>query len=82
MKKLQDLKKVLSYLELEGQGRGIIMEVTHPLLLGPFYLILRLGAQSVTLLSTLRDPMQLRQSQMRNQTKKSFLGGKKSSARV
>ena len=27
-------KKVLSYLELEGQGRGIIMEVTRPLLLG------------------------------------------------
>ena len=34
MKKLQDLKKVLSYLELEGQGRGIIMEVKRPLLLG------------------------------------------------
>ena len=30
-------KKVLSCLELEGQGRGIIMEVTRPLLLGPFY---------------------------------------------
>jgi hypothetical protein len=28
MKKLRDLKKVLSYLELEEQGRGIIMEVT------------------------------------------------------
>ena len=27
----------LSYLELEGQGRGIIMEVTRPLLLGQFY---------------------------------------------
>ena len=27
----------LSYLELEGQGRGIIMEVTHLLLLEPFY---------------------------------------------
>ena len=37
MKKLQDLKKVLSYLELEGQGRGIIMEVTRPHLLGPFF---------------------------------------------
>ena len=33
MKKLWDLKNVLSYLELEGQGRGIIMEVTRPLLL-------------------------------------------------
>ena len=31
MKKLLDLKKGLSYLELEGQGRGIIMEVTRPL---------------------------------------------------
>ena len=39
MKKLSDLKKVLSYLELEGQGRGIIMGVTHPLLLGPFYYV-------------------------------------------
>ena len=29
----------LSYLELEGQGQGIIMEVTRPLLLGPFYLV-------------------------------------------
>ena len=37
MKKLWDLKKVLSNLEMEGQGRGIIMGVTHPLLLGPFY---------------------------------------------
>ena len=27
----------LSYLELEGQGQGIIMEVTRPLLLGQFY---------------------------------------------
>ena len=27
----------LSYLELEGQGRGTIMEVTRPLLLGQFY---------------------------------------------
>ena len=33
------LKKGLSYLELEGQGRGIIMEVTCPLLLGPFFLV-------------------------------------------
>ena len=33
------LKKVLSYLELEGQGWGIIIEVTCPLLLGPFYLV-------------------------------------------
>ena len=32
-------KKVISYLELEGQGRGIIMEVTRPLPLGPFYLV-------------------------------------------
>ena len=39
MKKLWDLKKVLSYLELEGQGRGIIMGVIRPLLLGPFYYI-------------------------------------------
>ena len=39
MKKLWDLKKVLSYLELEGQGHGIIMEVTRPLLLGPFYIL-------------------------------------------
>ena len=29
----------LCYLELEGQGRGIITEVTSPLLLGPFYLV-------------------------------------------
>ena len=27
----------LSYLELEGQGHGIIMEVTRPLFLGQFY---------------------------------------------
>ena len=40
MKKLRDLKKVLSYLELQGQGRGIIMEVTRPLLVGPFYILL------------------------------------------
>ena len=40
MKKLWDLeKKVLSNLELEGQGRGIIMRVTRLLLLGPFYTI-------------------------------------------
>ena len=26
-------------MELEGQGRDIIMEVTRPLLLGPFYLV-------------------------------------------
>ena len=39
MKKLLDLKNDLSYLELEGQGQGIIMEVTRPLLLGPFYLV-------------------------------------------
>ena len=32
-------KKVISYLELEEQGRGIIMEVTRPLLLEPFYLV-------------------------------------------
>ena len=33
MKKLWDFKNELSYLELEGQGQGIIMEVTRPLLL-------------------------------------------------
>ena len=32
-------KKVLSNLEAEGQGCGIIMGVTHLLLLGPFYYI-------------------------------------------
>ena len=32
-------KKVFSNLELEGQGRGITMGVTLPLLLGPFYYI-------------------------------------------
>ena len=32
-------KKGLSNLEMEGQGRGIIMGVTSPLLLGPFYYI-------------------------------------------
>ena len=37
MKKLRDLKNDLSYLELEGQGRGIIMEVTRSLLLGQFH---------------------------------------------
>ena len=39
MKKLRDLKKVFSNLELEGQGCGIIMGVTRLLLLGPFYTI-------------------------------------------
>ena len=39
MKKIWDLKKVFSNLELEGQGRGIIIEVTHLLLIGPFYTI-------------------------------------------
>ena len=39
MKKLWDLKNDLSYLELEGHGRGIIMEVTRPRLLGPFHLV-------------------------------------------
>ena len=39
MKKLWDLKKVFSNLELEGQGRGIIMGVTRLLLLEPFYYI-------------------------------------------
>ena len=39
MKKLRDLKKVLSNLEAEGQGRGFIMGVTRLLLLGPFYTI-------------------------------------------
>ena len=29
----------LSYLELEVQGRGIIMEVTRPLLLGQFHYV-------------------------------------------
>ena len=32
-------KKVLINLELEGQGRGIIKEVTRLLLLEPFYYI-------------------------------------------
>ena len=32
-------KKVFSNLELEGQGRGIIIGVTRLLLLGPFYTI-------------------------------------------
>jgi hypothetical protein len=39
LKKKRDLNKVFSNLEPEGQGRGIIMEVTHILLLGPFYTI-------------------------------------------
>ena len=37
MKKLWDLKNVFSNLELEEQGRGIIMGVTRLLLIGPFY---------------------------------------------
>ena len=37
--KVLDLKKVFSNLELEAQGRGITMGVTHQLLLGPFYYI-------------------------------------------
>ena len=40
MKKLWDLKKVFSNLELEGQQFGIIMGVTRLLLLGPFYTLL------------------------------------------
>ena len=39
MKKLWELKNVLSNLEEEGQGQGIIMGVTRLLLLGPFYTI-------------------------------------------
>ena len=39
MKKFGDLKKVVTDLEPEGQGRGIIMGVTGPLLLEPFYYI-------------------------------------------
>ena len=39
MKKIWDLRKVVSNLELEGQGYGIIMGVTPLLLLGPFYTI-------------------------------------------
>ena len=39
MKKLWDFRTVLGYLELEGQGRGIIMRITRPLLLGPFYYV-------------------------------------------
>ena len=39
LKKLWDLKKVFSNLELEGQGRGIIMGLTLLLLLGSFYYI-------------------------------------------
>ena len=39
MKKILDLKKAFSNLELEGQGRGIIMGVTRLLLLGLFYTI-------------------------------------------
>ena len=37
--KIIRFKKVLSNLEMEGQGFGIIMGVTHQLLLGPFYYI-------------------------------------------
>ena len=39
MKKLWDLKKGFSNLELEGQRHGIIMGVTCLLLLGQFYTI-------------------------------------------
>ena len=39
MKKLWDLKKGFTNLELEGQGCGIIMGVTRLLLLGHFYSI-------------------------------------------
>ena len=39
MQKLLDLRKVLCYLELVGQGRGIIMGVTRLLFLGPFYYV-------------------------------------------
>ena len=39
MKKLWDLRNVFGYLELEGQGHGIIMGVTRLLLLGQFYSI-------------------------------------------
>ena len=34
-----NLEKVFSNLEPEGQGGGIVMGVTRPLLLGPFYYI-------------------------------------------
>ena len=37
--KIMRFKKVFRNLELEGQGRGIIMRVTHLLPLGPFYYI-------------------------------------------
>ena len=46
-------KKVLSNLEIEGQGRGIIMEVTHLLLLGTFYYIALLGYVIIWLTVTL-----------------------------
>ena len=39
MKKLWDLNKGFSNLELEGHGRGIIMGMTRLLLLGLFYTI-------------------------------------------
>ena len=35
----RDFKKDLSNLEVKGQGGGVIMGVTRPLLLGPFYYI-------------------------------------------
>ena len=40
MKKLWDLNKVFSSLELEGKGGGIIMGVTRLFLPWPFYTIL------------------------------------------
>ena len=54
MKKLWDFRKVLSYLELEGQGRGIIMRVTRPLVLGPIFYVFsyvtpNISAASVTI---------------------------------
>ena len=39
MKKLWDLKKVFSNLELKEEGRGIIIRVTRLLLLGQFYTV-------------------------------------------
>ena len=57
MKKLWDLKKFLSYLELDGQGRGIIMEVTGPLLLGPSYYVFSYATPNISAasVSTLTD---------------------------
>ena len=51
MKKLLELKKVLSNLELEGQGRGIIMGVTFiPYRItdqkGPNILVVRASAKN------------------------------------